>query len=178
MARHYNKANPYTLLCSSTTNFLTLIRKITCIKQLQRRKKNRRWSLLTFLISVFVRRPQPLCNVRKISTSGYWRLVKHWFWQRPPAGHTVGWHSYSSMRLMHSESMPQGFSSVALQLQRGISDKSAVKICTLPIGRFTWRRDTHNSASGKSAQDSSAPVKGRFLSSCTSHVTWFWIIKI
>lgn len=29
---------------------------------------------------------------------------------------------------MHSESIPQGFSSVALQLQRGISDKSAVKI--------------------------------------------------
>ena len=70
-------------------------RTITHIKQLQRRKKiwKLRTGFFTFLISVFVRRPQPLCNVRKISTSGYWRLVKHWFWQRPPAGHTVGWHS-------------------------------------------------------------------------------------
>lgn len=39
---------------------------------------------------------------------------------------------------MHSESSPQGFSSVGLQLQRGISDRSAVKICTFPTGRFTF----------------------------------------
>lgn len=112
-------------------------------KQLKRpwerpQKDRRRPPILTFLMSVLVRSPQPRCRVRKISTSGYWRLEKHWFWQRPPAGHTVGWHSYNSMRLMHSESMPQGFSSVALQLQRGISDRSAVKIWTLPMGRFTW----------------------------------------
>lgn len=44
------------------------------------------------------------------------------------------------MRLMHSESTPHGLSSVALQLQRGISDRSAVTIWTFPIGRFTCRR--------------------------------------
>lgn len=102
----------------------------------------RNWSeafipTVTFLMSWQQRKPQPRDNVLKISTCEYWRLVKHWFWHFSPAGQTCGWHSYSSMRLMHSESMPQGFSSVALQLQRGISDKSAVMICTLPIGRFT-----------------------------------------
>lgn len=56
---------------------------------------------------------------------------------------TCGWHSYSSMRLIHSESIPHGLSSVALQLQRGISDRSAVKICTFPIGRFTWKSQRH-----------------------------------
>lgn len=53
---------------------------------------------------------------------------------------TCGWHSYSSMRLIHSDSIPHGLSSVALQLQRGISDRSAVKIWTFPIGRFTCKR--------------------------------------
>lgn len=55
---------------------------------------------------------------------------------------TWGWHSYNNMRLMHSESIPHGLSSVALQLQRGISDRSAVKIWTFPIGRFTWISQT------------------------------------
>lgn len=68
--------------------------------------------------------------------------MKAWFWQRSPAAHTWGWHSYISIRLMHSESMPHGFSSDALQLQRGISDRSAVMICTFPTGRFTWETET------------------------------------
>lgn len=38
---------------------------------------------------------------------------------------------------MHSDSIPHGLSSVALQLQRGISARSAVKIWTFPMGRFT-----------------------------------------
>lgn len=86
-----------------------------------------------------LRKPHPRDSVLNISTSVYWRLLKHWFWQCSPAGHTWGWHSYISMRLIHSESMPHGLSSVALQLQRGISDRSAVIICTFPIGRFTWK---------------------------------------
>lgn len=93
----------------------------------------------TFLMSLLACKPQPRASVRKISTSGYCLLVKHWFWQRPPAGQPAGWHSYSNMRLIHSESRPQGFSSVGLQLQRGISNTSAVKICTLPTGRFTFK---------------------------------------
>lgn len=87
------------------------------------------------------RKPQPRESVLKISTVVYWRFVKVWFWHRSPATHTWGWHSYISMRLMHSESMPQGFSSEALQLQRGISERSAVMICTFPIGRFTWETE-------------------------------------
>lgn len=41
---------------------------------------------------------------------------------------------------MHSDSIPHGLSSVALQLQRGISARSAVKIWTFPMGRFTCKR--------------------------------------
>lgn len=95
-------------------------------------------SSTTFLMSDTARRPQPQDSVLYISTGVYWRFVKAWFWHRSPAAHTCGWHSYISMRLMHSESAPHGFSSDALQLQRGISERSAVMICTFPIGRFTW----------------------------------------
>lgn len=96
------------------------------------------WNQITFLMSCTQRSPQPRESVLKISTWQYCRLVKHWFWQRSPAGQTCGWHSYSSMRLMHSESIPQGVSSDALQLQRGISERSAEMISTLPIGLFTY----------------------------------------
>lgn len=80
----------------------------------------------TFLMSLLATKPQPLPSVLMIFVSGYWRFVKHWFWQRSPAGHTWGWHSYISIRLRHSESKPQGFSSEGLQLHLGISEISAV----------------------------------------------------
>lgn len=87
----------------------------------------------TFLMLLLVLRPQPLRSVLMISASGYSLFVKHWFWQRSPAGHTCGWHSYCNILFRHSDSKPQGFSSAGLQLQRGISDRSATWICTFPI---------------------------------------------
>lgn len=80
----------------------------------------------TFLMSRLATRPHPLPSVLMILVSGYWRLVKHWFWQYSPAGHTCGWHSNISILFKHSESKPQGFSSVGLQLHFGISEISAV----------------------------------------------------
>lgn len=80
----------------------------------------------TFLMSRLATRPHPLPSVLMILVSGYWRLVKHWFWQNSPAGHTCGWHSNISILFRHSESKPQGFSSVGLQLHLGISEISAV----------------------------------------------------
>lgn len=89
-------------------------------------------SWLTLRMSLLATRPQPLPSVLMILVSGYWRLLKHWFWQDSPAGHTCGWHSNISIRFRHSESMPQGLSSVGLQLHLGISEMSAVWICTFP----------------------------------------------
>lgn len=86
----------------------------------------------TFLMSRLATRPQPLPSVLTILVSGYWRLVKHWFWQDSPAGQTCGWHSNMSMRFRHCESEPHGFSSVGLQLHLGISEMSAVWTCTFP----------------------------------------------
>lgn len=73
-----------------------------------------------------------------ISASGYSLFVKHWFWQRSPAGHTCGWHSYCDILFRHSDSRPHGFSSPGLQLQRGISDRSATWICTFPMTLLAW----------------------------------------
>lgn len=87
---------------------------------------------ITFLMLLMVLRPQPLRSVLMTSASGYSLFVKHWFWQRTPAGHTCGWHSYCDILFRHSDSKPQGFSSAGLQLQRGISDRSATWIGTFP----------------------------------------------
>lgn len=96
-------------------------------------------SQATFLMLLLVLRPQPLRSVLMISASGYSLFVKHWFWHRSPAGHTCGWHSYCSILFRHSDSRPHGFSSAGLQLQRGISDRSATWICTFPITLLAWK---------------------------------------
>lgn len=93
---------------------------------------------ITFLILLLVLRPHPLRSVLMISASGYSLFVKHWFWQRSPAGHTCGWHSYCDILFRHSDSRPHGFSSPGLQLQRGISDRSATWICTFPMTLLAW----------------------------------------
>ena len=101
------------------------------------------------LVNAWLRHRSPAgqtCKFRGSKSSCRWQQHIYnpsikCFWHILWAGRrnfcTCGWHSYSSMRLMHSESIPHGLSSVALQLQRGISDRSAVKIWTFPIGRFT-----------------------------------------
>ncbi len=98
----------------------------------------------TFLISTRLRSPQPLLSVLVTTASGYSRLWKRWLLHFSPTGHTLGWHSYISMRLRHSVSEPHGKSESGLHSQRWISDKSALLMCTLPIGWLVWKQRCPN----------------------------------